>query len=287
MATSFSSAGLERAYISLEDTNGLITGLTLTTAVNTVYSFQEVKAVIDSEYQEPGQNVVNTRGNNKALFSYSFDPTEKASGGVTLGVLDLTALARMQGNDVLTSGDISYALRNGNNKVIKSGWLSLFTHAQSADTATYGNSSYYWQLLRVTLRPVGAQGLGFQAENTFRYEVLAKPFSVFAWGESLVEGTHGHTTADGFDGNANDFIMIDRWTANGSAVSFSLSATPTSTTTIKVWAREADGTVTELTEETVTPTTPGTGEWGIDGTTLYVGDTWASGDSVFVRYGVA
>lgn len=287
MTQSFSNAGVERLEFSLEDDNGLIIGFTLSPAADAVVGFQEMDGVTDFNFPQPSPQTVTTRGNNKALFTYNFKATEKAAGDITLGILDLDAFSKVQGHSHIDDGGFVYALINGDEAEIRSGWVMVTSHAQSADSGEFGNSGYYVAFYRVQFVPVGSGGRTFQGENQFSYSIVAKPFSVLPWGETLVLGTHEHTAADGVDGWAVDFLEVDRWLVDGVSTSFDLNYELLTTTTPKVVHRAADGTVTILTAGTAPLAT---GEYeatttaGV--TTIDLGDTFADG-SVFVRYGRA
>lgn len=69
----------------------------------------------------------------------------------------------------------------------------------------------------------------------FKYKLLANPASVFPWGVTITEALQGTVTPVGFEFQADNPIIMQRFTGDGATTVFNLQKTPVSVSKTIVW----------------------------------------------------
>lgn len=280
------SAGVEAVFATFEDSNGFPTGLASLSAPSsgTYVEAGSLVGIQSLDFTVPEAPRATVTGNDRALFQFTFKPTELPSGSMSLGVFDAEVAALAVNQALVTQGFMVGRFVNPDTFTQKNMWIAINAQAKDADPGSYGNSGYEVSWYRVQLTPRGRQGWNYQAEATYLLDMISVPFDTLPWGITVSEASSAAaTTADGYDGIFSPYkTTIGHFVGNNSDTTFTLSNAAQDPANYSRAVIVESGTPTVL---TYNAGTPGAGEYKIVDTTVTLGDTLVDGDHALVVFG--
>lgn len=203
-----SSAGIESIHVVFEDVNGQVIGGGLSLAESGVSAAYNLLGVEDFNYAIPDSNIEQVRGDNGALFAFTFPPSDIPTGDASFAVSDPSKAVEMRGSSsVIMYGGQAAAnagyIVNPNAFNQRNAWIITHQPAKNADLASFGNAGYAISFYRVNMLYRGQQGMSLQSPTSYSYTITGVQGSKMFWGETYASRTSNKVTLGG--GHADHF----------------------------------------------------------------------------------
>lgn len=172
---------------------------------------------------------VNVTGDDTSLGAIDFGPNEVPTWIMELGASDLATEALMQGTLVETLGGLKIGVLQPNNPVYPDVCLIYQGKAKSKDAGSDGVKAWVGYIVPIASSiPLGRQSFEERAAAVSRFKVTAQVASRKPWGVTITDAVLGTNGSPILPFTSDNPIVMERFTGNGIATSFTLTNTPIS-----------------------------------------------------------
>lgn len=233
------AAGFDRMYYWRVGSDGYIIGSTGTApaAGNTNGSgAAKADGVKTAEIAIPEGQVVQVTGDNQALGTFIFPPSELPSFNIEVATMDLTLEALMQDTLTYDDGDTTFGALAPTDPVYNDIGLLFLRDARGRATGSIGAAHFEGVLIpKATMQALGSSGFKEREGTSYRYKVIANPADKFPWGLAIDATTVlGTPSTPIIPFIAENRVHVHRFTGNNTQTAFVLQHTPVAASSAKV-----------------------------------------------------
>jgi hypothetical protein len=238
MATARISAGFNRIFYGVVDSNGYVIGSVAagaTAGAQAGSPMARLEGAVTFPVAIPEGVTVPVSGDDEPEVSFDFPSEELPNGVLGMSVRDLDFEALVQGTKVESIGDIHVGVRGPASASAVTMCLLLMRRSKKWASGVRGVSAWDIEFVpRCTIQPLGSN-FEQRTHQPVNYKIVASKADRFPWGATYTEGLHGTTASVTVPIDSDNPLHIHPFLGNNSQQLFTLAYTPKSSSKIYVY----------------------------------------------------